>query len=62
MLSAHADSDEILHWLGGFAKPPRRTFLVHGEPNASEALRVRIGRELRWECSPVDPSRTYELA
>ena len=61
-LSAHADSDEILRWLKGFAKPPRRAFIVHGEPNASEALRVRIGRELGWDCAAVDASRRYELA
>lgn len=62
MLSAHADSDEILRWLKGFAKPPRGAFIVHGEPAASEALRVRIGRELGWDCAVVDASRRYELA
>ena len=49
MLSAHADADEIIRWLGGFQAPPRRTYIVHGEPSASEALRVRIGRDLGWE-------------
>jgi len=61
MLSAHADADEILRWLCGFAKPPRRAFIVHGEPAASEALRVRIERELQWEAAVVDPERRYEL-
>jgi metallo-beta-lactamase family protein len=49
MLSAHADADEIMRWLGGFETPPRKTFVVHGEPAASEALRVRIARELHWD-------------
>jgi metallo-beta-lactamase family protein len=31
-MSAHADSQEILRWLRGFSAPPKRTFLVHGEP------------------------------
>lgn len=54
MLSAHADADEIMRWLGGFQTPPRKTFVVHGEPSASEALRVRIRRELGWEaCVPL---------
>ncbi|MGZ3272354.1 MAG: MBL fold metallo-hydrolase RNA specificity domain-containing protein [Caulobacteraceae bacterium] len=54
MLSAHADADEIMRWLGGFQTPPRKTFVVHGEPSASEALRVRIGRQLRWDaCAPL---------
>ena len=50
-LSAHADSDQLLRWLGGFEQPPRRTFIVHGEPNASAALRDRIERELGWRCT-----------
>ncbi len=47
MLSAHADSNELMRWLSGFNQP-KRVFIVHGEPDASEALRVRIERELSW--------------
>jgi metallo-beta-lactamase family protein len=50
MLSAHADADEILRWLGGFRRPPQKTFIVHGEGGASAALRERIERELGWKC------------
>lgn len=50
-LSAHADSDQLLRWLRGFTAPPRRTYIVHGEPNASAALRDRIERELGWNCA-----------
>ncbi|MBX9773928.1 MAG: MBL fold metallo-hydrolase [Xanthobacteraceae bacterium] len=50
MLSAHADADEILRWLRGFKAPPKITFLVHGEPTASDALRRRIEEELGWPC------------
>lgn len=49
-LSAHADADEILGWLKGFGRPPRRTFITHGEPEAADALRRRIEEELRWSC------------
>ncbi len=49
MLSAHADSNELMRWLSGFKRAPRRVFIVHGEPEASEALRVRIERELGWQ-------------
>lgn len=48
-LSAHADGNELMRWLSGFQRPPRRVFIVHGEPDASEALRVRIRRELGWD-------------
>jgi metallo-beta-lactamase family protein len=51
MLSAHADADGILHWLRSFRAPPRHTFITHGEPESSEALRVRIKEELGWTCS-----------
>lgn len=61
MLSAHADADETMRWLGGFSKQPRRAFVVHGEAAASEAIRVRIEREFGWDCSVVDPSRSYVL-
>ena len=47
-MSAHADSTEILRWLGGFKAPPKRTFLVHGEPQAMDALRASIGEKLGW--------------
>ena len=47
-MSAHADSDEILRWLRGFTAPPARTFLVHGEPPAMEALKARVSSELGW--------------
>ena len=50
MLSGHADADEILRWLRGFKSPPRMTFITHGEPAASDALRVRIEQELGWPC------------
>jgi metallo-beta-lactamase family protein len=49
-LSAHADADEILAWLGHFAAPPRQTFITHGEPEAADALRLRIQEQLGWRC------------
>lgn len=49
-LSAHADADEIIDWLGQFKSAPKITFIVHGEPNASAALKSRIERELGWYC------------
>jgi metallo-beta-lactamase family protein len=49
--SGHADADELMQWLRGFDKPPRQTFVVHGEPQASDALRLRIADELGWKVS-----------
>jgi metallo-beta-lactamase family protein len=47
-MSAHADSSEILRWLGGFRRPPGQTFIVHGEPVAMEALQASIADRLGW--------------
>ena len=46
--SAHADWQEILHWLEGMPSAPRRTFLTHGEPNAANAMAGHIRDSLGW--------------
>lgn len=46
--SGHADADGLLRWLGGFRAPPAQTYVVHGEPAASDALRSRIADQLGW--------------
>ena len=61
MLSAHADSDELMRWLSGFRRPPQRVFIVHGEPDASEALRERIQRDLDWPATVPLQNRSYTL-
>jgi metallo-beta-lactamase family protein len=48
VFSGHADAGELMAWLRGFEAPPRQTFVVHGEPDAADALRCRIQDELRW--------------
>ena len=52
--SGHADANELMGWMRGFGHAPRQTFVVHGEPKASDALRLRIADELGW------PVRTPE--
>lgn len=48
-LSSHADATELLGWLRNFQRPPRHTFLVHGEDQARAALAERIRGELGWD-------------
>jgi metallo-beta-lactamase family protein len=47
--SGHADSTEIMRWLSSFQKPPKMTFVVHGEPESSKALANEIHRSLGWK-------------
>lgn len=54
MLSAHADRDELLRWAKGFRAPPRRTFVVHGEPQAADSLRLALQDELGWTTEVPD--------
>lgn len=60
-MSAHADSTEMLHWLGGFTTPPAITFLVHGEPAAMEAQAASITETLRWKTRMPEHTETVEL-
>lgn len=50
-LSAHADQSETLEWLRGFREAPVKTFINHGEPQASDTLRVKIRDTLGWSCA-----------
>ena len=60
-MSAHADSQEILRWLGGFRQPPRQTFIVHGEPAAMEALQATIQTKLGWATKMPEHRQRVEL-
>lgn len=62
MLSGHADAAEILRWLRGFTAPPRMTFVTHGEPAASDALRHHIEEELGWPCTVPDLGQRAQLS
>jgi metallo-beta-lactamase family protein len=46
-LSAHADRDQLLAWLGAL-RTPKRVFVTHGEPVAADALRLAIEERHGW--------------
>jgi metallo-beta-lactamase family protein len=50
-LSAHADQAELLRWLKDFNSKPSGVYLVHGEPSAQDALRVKIKDE--YKVTPI---------
>ena len=61
-LSAHADRSALLGWLGKLARPPKQTWVVHGEPLASCALRDAIRAQLGWRAEVPEAGSTTELA
>ncbi|MFL6305309.1 MAG: MBL fold metallo-hydrolase RNA specificity domain-containing protein [Candidatus Sulfotelmatobacter sp.] len=46
--SDHADPPELLQWLRTFRNRPAATYLVHGEPSASQQLRENMTKQLGW--------------
>jgi metallo-beta-lactamase family protein len=60
-LSAHADSREILRWLGGFKRAPEKVFLIHGEPEAQDALKTRIVEKFGWQVEIPEYLQKFEL-
>ncbi|MGE3919959.1 MAG: MBL fold metallo-hydrolase RNA specificity domain-containing protein [Gammaproteobacteria bacterium] len=49
-LSAHVDSEEMLKWLACMPNTPKKVFIKHGEPQASQALASLVKQRLHWNC------------
>ncbi|RZI94940.1 MAG: MBL fold metallo-hydrolase [Variovorax sp.] len=59
-LSAHADREELLAWLGD-QRAPRHVFVTHGEPVAADVLRLAIEERHGWPCTVPDYRESREL-
>jgi metallo-beta-lactamase family protein len=61
-LSAHADQEGLLGWLHHFQRPPRQTFVVHGEAETARLFADAVGQRLKWRNVVVPaPGATVEL-
>lgn len=60
-LSAHADRDALLGWIGQFRRPPRETWVVHGEPLAADALKNGIIDGFGWRAEVPSPGQQVAL-
>jgi metallo-beta-lactamase family protein len=58
--SAHADYNELLKWSRGFKKRPSKVFVVHGEEEASEALKEKLEKE-GLSCHVPDMGERVEI-
>lgn len=61
-LSAHADYSELIAWLRTSEVAPRRVFVTHGEPNASDAFRRRLRDTFGWDARVPELAETIALA
>lgn len=48
-LSAHADQEGLLGWLGHFRRSPRQTFIVHGEADTARIFAGVAAQRLGWQ-------------
>jgi metallo-beta-lactamase family protein len=46
--SAHADKEELLEWLSGLKKPPKKVFVVHGESESANAFGNYVREKTGW--------------
>ena len=60
-LSAHADRDELLRWVGTAPRPPETIFLTHGEPEASKALGRAVKEKFAVEPYIPGMGQEYDL-
>lgn len=59
--SAHADQSALLNWLSAFKQPPKQTFVMHGEAEASGALARNITNNLGWQVKVPQRGENYIL-
>jgi metallo-beta-lactamase family protein len=60
-LSAHGDQNDLLNWLRDLKQKPKKVFLVHGENEAADGLRLKITEEFGYDCSVPFLGQTVEL-
>lgn len=61
MLSAHADRDGLLAWLGRLPRAPKQVYVTHGEPVAADSLRLAIEEKFRWASRVPEHGITVQL-
>lgn len=60
-LSAHGDYAEIMSWLRHLERPPRMTFINHGEPCSADAMRMHLQDGLGWKACVPEYMQEFRL-
>lgn len=50
-LSAHADQKDLLNWLSELETKPQKIFLLHGENQPADELRIKIQEKYHYDCT-----------
>jgi metallo-beta-lactamase family protein len=60
-LSAHADRNALLAWLGHFRSTPRRVFVVHGEETVANGFAATLQEKFGWDAQAPTPGQSVVL-
>jgi metallo-beta-lactamase family protein len=60
-LSAHGDQKDLLNWLSALENKPEKVFLVHGENQPADELRIKIRERYGFDCSVPLMGQEFEI-
>ena len=60
-LSAHGDQSDLLNWLSVLENKPKKVFLVHGENQPADELRIKITERYHFDCTVPLMGQEFEL-
>jgi metallo-beta-lactamase family protein len=60
-LSAHGDQKDLLNWLSALENKPKKVFLMHGENQPADALRIKITEKYGFDCVIPLMGQEFEL-
>ncbi|SHG08536.1 metallo-beta-lactamase family protein [Flavobacterium segetis] len=60
-LSAHGDQKDLLNWLSQLENKPTKVFIVHGENQPADELRIKIQEKYGYDCKIPLIGQEFEL-
>ena len=60
-LSAHGDQKDLLNWLSELENKPKKVFLVHGENQPTDELRIKINEHYGFDCTIPLMGQEFEI-
>lgn len=60
-LSAHGDQKDLLNWLSALENKPKKVFLVHGENEPADELRIKVQEKYGFDCTVPLMGQEFEL-